>query len=143
MSLYIPKMSDTPGVTIPGLAGNFEDLEGSQVEYGSNENGEYWRWENGLQICVPKPIIVSEGTQASLDPTESFSYPAEFSKEPILVYSIRRRGGSSLPNNREANKNIYRLNFGTAGSTTRFYLTVVEEITVSSTFSLIAIGRWK
>ena len=27
MSLYIPKMSDTPGVTIPGLADNFSEIE--------------------------------------------------------------------------------------------------------------------
>ena len=27
MSLYIPKMSDTPGITIPGLAGNFVQIE--------------------------------------------------------------------------------------------------------------------
>ena len=27
MSLYIPKMSDTPAITIPGLAANFEELD--------------------------------------------------------------------------------------------------------------------
>ena len=31
MDLYIPKMSDTPAITIPGLAGNFNKLN-SEVE---------------------------------------------------------------------------------------------------------------
>lgn len=58
MSLYIPKMSDTPGVTIPGLASNFNALADSRiVEQGSNENGEYIRWANGIQICTLFQII--------------------------------------------------------------------------------------
>lgn len=81
MSLYIPKMSDTPGVTIPGLADNFTLLAGSRiVESGSNENGEYWRWENGLQICT-LVFTVAERTKYTLwyDMLYgTFEYPAEF-----------------------------------------------------------------
>lgn len=61
MSLYIPQMGDAVGVTIPGLAGNFETLSDHLVKYGSNVNGEYWRWGDGLQICtrlVPQGTIV-------------------------------------------------------------------------------------
>jgi hypothetical protein len=37
MSLYIPKMSDTPAITIPGLAGNF----GTLSSLTPIENGEF------------------------------------------------------------------------------------------------------
>ena len=93
MSLYIPKMSDTPGVTIPGLADNFNLLAGSRiVESGSNENGEYWRWENGLQVCVKQnytpdanlPVDQQIG-QLYRSAFRSWSLPAAFNADQYFA----------------------------------------------------------
>ena len=51
------------------------------VEQGSNENGEYWRWENGLQVCFKG--LVSSGTFASeLENSYTWEYPASFASQP-------------------------------------------------------------
>lgn len=82
MSLYIPKMSDTPGVTIPGLASNFNALADSRiVEQGSNENGEYWRWENGLQVCLHRLTLTKS---ADTRMTGTWDYPSTFAHTPYI-----------------------------------------------------------
>ena len=92
MSLYIPKMSDTPGVTIPGLASNFQALDGSQiVEWGSNENGTYWRWENGLRICYGTKslgVIPPRGTAEI-----TWQYPITFTQKPYVFCTL---GGAAF-----------------------------------------------
>lgn len=84
MSLYIPKMSDTPAITIPGLASNFNALADSRiVESGSNENGEYVRWENGLQVCFGwVTLFTGDGTSEVKTGTKNL--PASFASGAAL-----------------------------------------------------------
>ena len=141
MSLYIPKMSDTPGVTIPGLASNFNALADSRiVEWSSNENGEYVRWENGLQLCWT--YISGWGVQQENKEDDIWVFPAAFKARPHVVgfpwsfnqYPVlfwmrqRRSDESEIPfNASQVPISRYRL------STPNNYEGV----------HLLAIGRWK
>ena len=71
------------------------------VEHGSNENGGYWRWDNGLQICT-KTVIINDLEITS--PLGSLYYrpgghdlgyyPAWFAQIPDRLISIM--GSNSL-----------------------------------------------
>lgn len=151
MSLYIPKMSDTPAITIQGLADNFGLLAGSQiVEQGSNENGEYVRWENGLQICFRTHFF----TEGSFNPdgsvfrfnAGSLSMPAAFSR--ILFQSATMGGG--VPNAVRNSAWFGKLGYGSTGTgTSNTYWSGLAfwsgvNITIESlAVHLFAIGWWK
>lgn len=123
MSLYIPKMSDTPGVTIPGLAGNFGALDthisqpvtqaggvhGLQVESGnwtptllenfaelSVQIGRYTRVGNRvfLSCCI---VLASAGGGISATFIGGVPFPAKFTAEiPSFLNldgSLRISGG--------------------------------------------------
>lgn len=86
MSLYIPSLAnDEFGPFVQGLADNFGELEGSLVEYGSNENGEYWRWEHGLLICYHQ-IIMTRITSSSAG--EYWSFPVNLIAIPNLQATL-------------------------------------------------------
>lgn len=52
---------------------------GAIVEQGSNANGEYWRWESGLQVCYHNGITLTKGSGFS---QATWTYPAQFSSPP-------------------------------------------------------------
>ena len=145
MSLYIPKMSDTPAITIPGLADNFGLLAGSQiVEQGSNENGEYIRWENGLQICIHNITLPNSPDSTiwmTLTGVREWYFPSPYVHTPsvaAMVYGSYHE--SNLPNILESNKAV----LGVASPlrvvvpySARVYQTAAPELL------LFAIGRWK
>src|SRR5690606_34617673 len=65
--------------TVSALAPYVQALVGSRiVEMGSNANGAYVRWENGLQVCM---AIVSVDLSVSGD--NNFPYPATFDGSPL------------------------------------------------------------
>lgn len=141
MSLYIPKMSDTPGVTIPGLADNFGLLDGSQiVEQGSNENGRYVRWENGLQVCWDafsdtRSTTTVTGPLYRDDAATMWTFPAAFIGEPIVCGSVSRGDDN------------YRLFFAphsvTTTSVTYRDVATGSSATLGRSDRLLALGRWK
>src|SRR5690606_23232753 len=48
----IPALNNYIGDDIAKIRENFAELAGSRiVEMGSNSNGTYVRWDNGLQVC--------------------------------------------------------------------------------------------
>src|SRR5690606_34713022 len=148
MSLYIPKMSDTPAITIPGLASNFNALADSRiVESGFNGNGEYVRWESGLQVCwhvlqstaVAPPVL-----------SATWLFPASFAATPVVLNFARHTSGSY----RCAGSAEPYFHFGFVSHTTISNVNVVLAIYRTAnapdfqpgdyvTFSPIAIGRWK
>ena len=144
MSLYIPNLAtDEPVGLVQGLAGNFNLLEGSLVESGSNENGEYVRWENGLQICW-RVVTLEANTPPSLD-TIRFPLPAVFIAPSDQVHGwINWHGRHSTSDSSarlNASKTIYR--FFMQADTASWYFTVNETIPVNVQFCVLAIGRWK
>src|SRR5690606_19623386 len=64
-------------------------LDSRIVEMGSNENGEYVRWENGLQVCWRQ-----EQLGAVQDFPDTFNnlairlFPAMFSSVPVVQMSV-------------------------------------------------------
>jgi hypothetical protein len=108
-------------------------LEDSRiVEYGENENGHYWRWESGLQIC--------RGTlTVSFQDGGSFaqSYPATFS---ITTSAVTVSFGDGVnPIYRQAIANV-----GVTGGSNGFgvYLNTTSQV-ANNTARWSAVGRWK
>ena len=117
------------------------------VEMGSNSNGTYVRWENGLQICWRS---VSQTDRApSAQTTQSltvfrdvytWSFPAAFSVAPMVLVSNPRlfSGGSAA---------THHMVTGYVGSVTVTSANIICESL--KTFdaidreSLLAVGRWK
>jgi len=143
MSLYIPKMSDTPGVTIPGLASNFQALDGSQiVEWGSNENGTYWRWESGLQVCYIGPVDTEFANPSNL--IYWWIYPAAFASIPRVyatgyyqAYSVKFLSTAHIVYSRDASSTAAAIGFGSDGAW------VDEDQSLGDLIMGYAIGRWK
>ena len=165
MSLYIPKMSDTPAITIAGLASNFNELadnlnelednfnelasnfqafDGSQiVEQGSNENGEYIRWENGLQICDGsyKFLNVSSTNVPNISGLYYVStellFPASFAGRDVNVIT-----GGGRPNVNAFVIGSMYTQVSATGFTAIGYKNQ-EHPTWEVWIDYIAIGRWK
>lgn len=142
MSLYIPKMSDTPAITIPGLADNFGLLDGSQiVEQGSNENGEYIRWENGLQVVFGEASLGAVSLTASGSiygsPDLTVTLPAAFSTDEY-AWHVNSDWGLGL-----AWVGLGSRVQSSRGSITFRLFGGKVESTQSQGVSFFAIGRWK
>src|SRR5690606_30568745 len=81
----IPALNNYIGDDIPKIMANFVELAGSRiVEMGSNSNGTYVRWENGLQICFVRGIAFT-GDDTSDVKTGSWTHPAAFASPPAIV----------------------------------------------------------
>src|SRR5690606_11981997 len=102
----IPALNNYIGDDIPKIMANFAELAGSRiVEMGSNANGTYVRWENGLQVCWHQ---ANEGVQSfsqsgalytvgGTSPQDFvWTYPAAFAQTPIATGSFYRPGGDEF-----------------------------------------------
>lgn len=128
----------TPANPVPGeweptkVAEGLDILAGSRiVEQDSNENGEYIRWENGLQVCIAS--VFTSFIEAG---NKQFPFPAAFIDPPAASKAF---GLASVP--------IYvNATFETTLQTHSSYWRVVtlkaEGYGNVSTY-LLAIGRWK
>ena len=148
MSLYIPNLAtDEPVGFVQGLAGNFNLLEGSLVESGSNENGEYWRLENGLQICAREGRVSNASAfwSSRRDLLHgSLVHPSSFISPPYVAVSRIREDNRSR---------LRKVSFGTSSATNnlttiRYALTndTVGEEFLEGDFVdvfVVTIGRWK
>ena len=126
---------------VSGLAPYVQALLDSRiVEMGSNSNGEYVRWQNGLQLCWTG--IGGWGQHEGNKEDDIWVFPAAFKETPHVVgfpdsynpypvhFWIRqiRSDGNQIPfNGSQVPISRYRL------STPNNYETV----------HLLAIGRWK
>ena len=83
-------------------------LNGSIVESGENENGEYLRFGNGWQICIPHERISLERVD-STSMSGSWEFPIPFVSNPFVPFSKNTSGNK---NYRRAGEsiNIYRDN---------------------------------
>src|SRR5690606_18429444 len=89
----IPALNNYIGDDIEKIRENFAELAGSRiVEMGSNSNGTYVRWENGLQICWRS--VSQTGRAPTTQTTQSltvyrdfytWSFPAAFSVAPMVL----------------------------------------------------------
>ena len=147
MSLYIPKMTDNPGITIPGIANNFNMLEGSLIEMGGDDaNGYYARWESGLQVCWKVGIDAWADFAFGTSPEKrgifymyndsAWSYPVPFIAVPAGMTNFRARGTDNL-----LRSCIVYIN----PSLTSANLRPIGDMDINSTnyYSIYVIGLWK
>src|SRR5690606_7881599 len=114
-------------------------LDSRIVEMGSNSNGEYVRWENGLQICFVLGVAFT-GDGATDEKTGSWTHPAAFASPPAIVG--RNAHAQASPNwHLEVNPgsdagvtNVFWRAYRTSGS---------WNPEIGYPLHYIAIGRWK
>jgi len=81
----IPTVTNRVQDDLNAVRENFQHLDQSRiVEMGSNANGTYVRWENGLQVCFVNGVaFVGDGT--SDVKTGIWTHPAAFASSPAIV----------------------------------------------------------
>jgi len=110
------------------------------VEWGSNDNGSYVRWSNGLQICWGSKTFPGEGWSGSGDKWyltgQSLTFPVPFDSRPIFLGTTQ---DSSIAARSAKLANFY---VGTSGVT---YMAFNGWGTNPNSFDLywLAIGWWK
>src|SRR5690606_13518913 len=136
----IPTVTNRVQDDLNAIRENFQHLDQSRiVEMGSNANGEYVRWENGLQACW----LFGEAGNAPLDiqpggnGTFRWFYPAQFSIVPKVFGSPNQRlsdgGGRIVVIDRDIS----------AVSADGYRYHTVADTNTDGPLSLLAIGRWK
>src|SRR5690606_12129213 len=116
-------------------------LDSRIVEMGSNANGEYVRWENGLQVCFVRMADVSVTTSTVTEQgltiyraTVVWTLPAAFVNPPVVFHVARTssvaRLASSIMTESEST-NSASLVFAMLSDTSLFPRLVA-----------LAIGRW-
>lgn len=111
-----------------------EVFSGYSVEYGSNSNGEYWKFPNGLLICIRPPNVYLV-TSASYDSwyfndTPNLSYPYSFSSVPSV--SSTKIEAVAIAINDVLTTETFRCRMRMVGSRN----------TSAAYLGYIAIGRW-
>lgn len=117
--------------TVSGLAPYVQAILDSRiVEMGSNSNGEYVRWENGLQVCFLQASISGNGSGVVNSGTVTL--PAAFADTNYRSLTTPR---SSDPHTTSS------LMIIDASSMTVYWQTPISAS--GRTISVVAIGRWK
>ena len=132
----IPALENYIGDDIAKIRENFAELAGSRiVEMGSNANGEYVRWENGLQVCwtnVSETVNITSSSALGgyFGNGTARSFPAAFAARPVVL--VTQDEGAFA----EA------LNVLVTGYTVR-YRSISSVSNWSNSVYVFAIGRWK
>lgn len=115
----------------------FELLE---PEVGSNANGEYVRWGNGLQVCWGSvdigPINIEYGTNVYISTPRKWIYPSLFSAHPSVSGIVMRKEGSGLAAYISGDGVMETIRFS-------FYGTRSSSSSYDHIAYLLAVGRWK
>jgi hypothetical protein len=105
----------------------------AKVVYGSNANGEFLRWESGLQICLGEGQSLASNTATGALFTTltvpTWTYPAEFVTAPRAFgtqYSSTAMWVAMIP----------------APATSSYRLLSTFSISTLTSIKLTAIGRW-
>jgi hypothetical protein len=106
---------------------------GENVEYGSNANGKYVRFPNGVQICWAEKAVNYTLTGWQDGP----SYPASFATIPVCSWASH--GG--VPSSSDYSALMNAAADGLSGMWR--WLCDGTGVTTSDVIGLIAIGRWK
>lgn len=171
--LYIPGLEkDDPVEFIEALADNFTALKDGKLNYspaspatdwepsevadaldilassriveqGENENGQYWRWENGFQVCVyrsynsdtPKKIEKAVG-EVYISELFEHHYPAVFSEVPIMI------GSANFYQGRGWFGNFASLSRSSISYRLFSYGTIGASQAETGSVQIISIGRW-
>src|SRR5690606_11982701 len=113
------------------------------VEMGSNSNGEYVRWENGLQVCWfvnnPTPAFTArtEGAVSGYFHSDNWTYPAAFIANP----SVAAIGMGLVESQLQMSLNTSIVGLSTTVAEIRLW--AWNQVNRNVIICRIAIGRWK
>ena len=133
MVAEISKQTDVNSIGLAGLLASGSEI----VETGSNANGHYVRWTNGLQVCYANRQQV---VPASSNNTFVYTYPASFlnnSHSDVIVIP------SLITANLNASEVFVRRAFPTSITTFIVGLQNTRTSEQNVSFVLFIIGRWK
>jgi len=156
MSIYLPSMLDKFKDFVNGIRANWQEYEAhvnataadnvhglaGQVitDFGSNENGSWVRWSNGLQICWGLKAFPGEGWSGSGDKWyltgQSLNFPITFDSAPTFLGAAQEPAiaarSAKLANFIVGTSNVSNIAFSGWGTApNNFYL------------HWLAIGWWK
>lgn len=109
---------------------------GALMEYGSNANGEYWRFASGQQVCRANLTQVSVSISAAFQggfrsSGYTWTFPATFAAVPVVEMTAAQLSGFGV---------------GTAGpatnSITYFWFSPTTQASADRFADALAIGRW-
>lgn len=108
---------------------------GALMQYGSNANGEFWRFTNGLQICLSQSqsisITTASGAIFIAGSAPNWTFPIAFAAGTTPFVS-------SLPIG-----NSFIWGGGTSGATnTTAALRAYSSASISASVVGLAVGRW-
>jgi hypothetical protein len=140
-SPLVPNANNTVGTDLTAMQENFSLLESAQVvDEGSTADGDYWRFEDGLQICLSTIFNLIAGYTKNppiyftlSDNRKTWNYPVSFSSTPTVIGAPTDSFYASISIN--------------GVNTTLSNIGIIAEREVLSgsevTIKAIAIGRWK
>ena len=111
-------------------------VNSNAVESGSNTNGNYIKYENGVMICwktttFNNMVITSQYQGVYYANTGSIAFPQEFIEAPNIIATPHIAGGG------------YSMYGGVTGSAFSGFIWKVQSGTISVPLTWIAIGLWK
>lgn len=112
------------------------------VEMGSNSNGEYVRWENGLQVCFVRMANVSVTTSAITEQgltiyrvTVVWTLPAAFVKPPVVLHVARTSHTAQLTSS---------IMMSTSSTNSaELIVAILSDTSLFPRLAALAIGRWR
>lgn len=137
-------VSSVSGFTPTTVKAALDALAGARIkEMGSNSNGTYVKWENGLMVCYQK----LNGTyQSGYFMRASWSFPVGFTAAPTVVYAIERPRIAGRDDPYDIGYNQYIQPCSSPTTYTLIDIVVPSGACVSGdNFNVhaIAIGKWK
>lgn len=117
------------------------EREGTAVEHGSNSNGEYWKFPDGLQICTKKytgTVTMTTSWQGHYETASAINF-GNWARSFVAVPTVTSTcvGGNALAI-------LERLqNTSTSAVGTSYLMSPASRSNISVGFHFIAIGRWK
>ena len=141
----VPYSSGVAGFSPADVKAALDALAGVRiVEMGSNSNGQYVRWENGLQVCyVARPLISVPPGNFRRDnvPELAGFYPASFVSAPTTLLTILH--GSSPLLGRAYLDSVGIAALGDANTAWAVGGYNYHTSSIFINIRLLAIGRWK
>jgi hypothetical protein len=138
-------VSGVSGFTPTTVKAALDALAGVRIsDMGSNANGTYVRWENGLQVCWQ---YLAGTYQNAYYMRALWSFPVSFTAAPTVVHAIERPRIAGRDDPYDINYNQYIQPWPSSASSTALFDVIVPSGACVSgdNFNVcaIAIGKWK
>lgn len=111
---------------------------GALVEYGSNANGEFWRYVGGMQVCQHYITMTSSGNSSLI--SSAWTFPADYSGTPNVQATLGFFGNYPAPGAREGLVGV--ASTSNQQTTVRIYSNGAWGASDAFGIHITAIGRW-